>query len=447
MRIIVIGAGEVGYHIAQRLSHEQHDITVIERDSATCQRVQEDLDLMVIEADGSSPRALEEAGIREAEMVIAVADVDEVNIVACAVANQYGVPRKIARVRDLELGEHPILAGGTVLGIDHLINPNQVTADEIIRVVRTPAAAEVADFADGRVQLLGVKIARGAPIANRRLRDLRSVQSSTPFLVVGIARGTQLLVPTGDTMVGPDDHLYIVTRREYVYDILVLLGRAEPPSKRIFVIGGGRIGCSVAEALEAETTTLKVLERNPTRCEYLAKRLGRALVLRGEGTDVRLLIEEGISEVDAVVTITDDDATNLLAGLLGKHYGARKAIALLKRPDLIPLVEPLGIDAAISPRLLTASVILKYIRRGRVLSVFELPESEAETIEVVVGPGTPAAGRSLKELAMPKDSLVGAIVRGDDVIVPRGDTVLTVGDRVILLALPRAIPEIERLFG
>lgn len=447
MRIIVIGAGEVGYHIAERLAHEQHDITVIERDPAVCQKVQEGLDLMVVQADGSSPRALEEAGIREAEMVIAVADVDEINIVACALANQYGVPRKIARVRDLELGEHPILAGGKVLGIDLLINPNQVTAEEIIRVVRAPAAAEVADFADGRVQLLGVKIARGAPIANRRLRDLRSVQSSTPFLIVGIARGEQLLVPTGDTMVGPEDHLYIVTRREYADDILVLLGRAEPPSKRFFIIGGGRIGARVAEALEAESTALKILEKSPARCEFLAQRLDRALVLQGEGTDVRLLMEEGISEMDAVVTITDDDATNLLAGLLGKHYGARKAIALLKRPDLIPLVEPLGIDAAISPRLLTASVILKYIRRGRVLSVFELPESEAETLEVVVAPETPAAGRSLKELAMPKDSLVGAIVRGEEVIVPRGDTVLTVGDRVILLALPRAIPEIERLFG
>jgi trk system potassium uptake protein len=447
MRIVVIGAGEVGYHIAERLGHERrHDITVIERNPAVCQRVEETLDLMVIQADGSSPRALEEAGIRDAELVIAVADVDEVNIVACAVANQYGVPRKIARVRNLELGEHPILAGGKVLGIDLLINPNHITADEIIRLIHAPAAAEVADFADGRVQLLGAKIAPGAPIANRLLRELRTV-STTPFLVVGITRGNELLVPTGDTRIGPEDHLYVVTRREHAGAVLHLLGRAGRASRRIFIIGGGRIGATVAEALEQEATSLTVLERNPARCQFLAQRLERALVLHGDGTDVRLLIDEGISEADAVVTITDDDATNLLAALLGKHYGARKAVALLKRQDLIPLVEPLGVDAAISPRLLTASVILRYVRRGRVLSVFELPEGDAETLEVVLAPETPATGRVLKDLGMPKDSLVGAIVRGDDVIIPTGGTVLQVGDRVVLLALPAAIPGIERLFG
>jgi trk system potassium uptake protein TrkA len=447
MRIIVIGAGEVGYHIAERLAHEPHEIVVIERSAEVCRRVEDDLGLRAIEADGSSPRALEEAGVRNAEMVIAVADVDEVNIVACAIAHQYGVRTKIARVRTIELSAHPILAGGKVLGIDLLINPNQVVADEIIRVIKTTGAAEVADFADGRVQLLGVKIGPRAPVVNRRLRDLRSVQASNPFLIVGIARGARLIVPTADTVVAADDHLYVVSRREFIPDILVLLGRALGATRRVFIIGGGRIGLQVAEMLEAEGLTVTVMERNRGRCEEMSKRLGRARVIHGDGTDVRRLMEEGISDVDAVVTITDDDPTNLLAALLGKRHGARKAIALFKRPDLIPLVESLGIDAGISPRLLTASVILKFVRRGRVVSVFELPESEAETLEVVVLPGTPAAGRSLATLGLPAEALVGAIVRGEEVLVPDRDTALAVGDHVILLALPRAIPEIERLFG
>lgn len=447
MKIIVIGAGEVGYHIAERLAHESHEIVVIERNPEVCRRVEESLRLRAIEADGSSPRALEEAGVREAAMVIAVANVDEVNIVACAIAHQYGVTTKIARVRTIELGAHPILAGGKVLGIDLLINPNQVVADEIIRVIKTTGAAEVVDFADGRVQLLGVKIRPGAPVVNRRLRDLGSVQSSSPFLVVGIARGEQLMVPTADTVVAADDHLYVVSRREFISDILVLLGRTTGSTKRVFIIGGGRIGLQVAQALEAEGLTVAVMERSRSRCDELAKHLTQARVIHGDGTDVRRLLEEGISETDALATITDDDPANLLAALLGKRYGAKKAIALFKRPDLIPLVESLGIDAGISPRLLTASVILKFVRRGRVVSVFELPESEAETIEVVVLPQTPAAGRSLAALGLPAEALVGAIVRGQEVLVPDRSTVLNVGDHVILLALPRAIPEVERLFS
>jgi trk system potassium uptake protein TrkA len=447
MRIVVIGAGEVGYHIAERLSHEHHEIVVIERNPEVCRRVQENLRLRTIEADGSSPRALEEAGVRQAAMVVAVADVDEVNIVACAIANQYGVATKIARVRDIELGAHPILQGGKVLGIDLLINPNQVVADEILRVIKTTGAAEVADFAEGRVQLLGVKIGARAPVVNRRLRDLRPVQATAPFLVVGIARGESLIVPTQDTVVLPDDHLYLVSRREFIPDILVLLGRSGGVTRRVFIIGGGRIGLQVAQALEAEHLIVTVMEKSRARCEELAKHLTQARVLHGDGTDVRQLVDEGMSETDALATITDDDATNLLAAILGKRYGAKKAVALFKRPDLIPLVESLGIDAPISPRLLTASVILRYVRRGRVVSVFELPESEAETLEVVVLPGTPAAGRSVEGLALPAEALVGGIVRGEEVIVPEPATVLEPGDHVILLALPRALPEVERLFG
>jgi len=447
MKVIVIGAGEVGYHIAERLSHESHDIVVIERSPEVCRRVQENLGLPAIEADGSSPRALEEAGVRDAAMVIAVADVDEVNIVACAIAHQYGVRTKIARVRTIELGAHPILAGGKVLGIDLLINPNQVVADEILRVIKTTGAAEVADFAEGRVQLLGVKIGPRAPVVNRRLRDLRSVQSSLRFLVVGIARGEQLVVPTADTVVAAGDHVYVVSRREFIPDILVLLGRSQGTTKRVFIIGGGRIGLQVAQALDAEGLTVTVMERNRARCDELAKHLARARIIHGDGTHVRRLLEEGISEADAVATITDDDPANLLAALLGKRHGAKKAIALFKRPDLIPLVESLGIDAGISPRLLTASVILKFVRRGRVVSVFQLPESEAETLEVVVLPRTPAAGRALDALGLGPDALVGAIVRGEEVLVPERDTTLEVGDHVILLTLPRAIAEIERLFG
>jgi trk system potassium uptake protein TrkA len=215
----------------------------------------------------------------------------------------------------------------------------------------------------------------------------------------------------------------------------------------VFIIGGGRIGLEVARALEADEITVTVLERNRRRYDELTRELARARVVQGDGTDVKLLVDEDIGSADAIATLTDDDPTNLLAGLLGKRHGAKKAVALFKRQDLIPLVGSLGIDAAISPRLLTASVILKYVRGKRVVSVFELPESEAETLEVVVQQDTPAAGRSIEALGLPADALVGAVVRGDQMLTADPDRVLAVGDHVVLLALPRAIPTVERLFG
>jgi trk system potassium uptake protein TrkA len=292
-----------------------------------------------------------------------------------------------------------------------------------------------------------VKVGARAPVVNRRLRDLRSVQASAPFRIVGIARGERLIVPTDDTALAAEDHVYVVSRREVIPDILVLMGRTATTTRQVFVIGGGRIGLHVARALEAEEISVTVLERIRGRYEELTGELSRARVVHGDGTDVKLLVEEGIGSADAVATLTDDDPTNLLAGLLGKRHGAKKVVALFKRQDLIPLVGSLGIDAAISPRLLTASVILKYVRGGAVLSVFELPESEAETLEVVVQRETPAEGRSIEALGLGADALVGAVVRDDQTFTPDPDRVLAVGDHVILLALPRAIPAVERLFG
>jgi trk system potassium uptake protein TrkA len=239
----------------------------------------------------------------------------------------------------------------------------------------------------------------------------------------------------------------VVSQRDVIPDILVLMGRTAVATRQVFVIGGGRIGLHVARALETDAIAVTVLERGRSRYDELTRELANARVVHGDGTDVKLLVSEGIGEADAVATLTDDDPTNLLAGLLGKRHGAKKAVALFKRQDLIPLVGSLGIDAAISPRLLTASVILKYVRGGRVVSVFELPESEAETLEVVVQQETPAAGRSIEGLGLPPEALVGAVVRGDQNLTPDPDRVLEVGDHVILLALPRAIPAVERAFG
>ena len=366
---------------------------------------------------------------------------------SCALAKEYGATRRIARVRDPEFSQHPFLEGGRRLGIDLLINPTIVVAEEILDLIKTPAAAEIGKFVEGRVMMLGLQIAPGAPILDRPLRALRAFHATTPFIIVAISRHGRLLIPDGGTEVVEGDHLYFISRREAINDILTLLGKKESIVQRVLIVGGGRVGIRVAELLERERISAKLLELDAGRCEALSRHLAHALVLCGDGTDVRTLVEEGISGMDAVVAVTDDEATNILAALLAKEQGAKKVMALIKRPHLTHLLPHLGIDAAISPRIATANVILKYVRRGRVLSIFELPESDAETLELVVAPGSEVAGKRLREAGLPSGAIIGAIVHQDDILIPKGDTFVHPEDRVVVFAMPTAIPDVERLFS
>jgi trk system potassium uptake protein TrkA len=447
MKTIVIGAGEVGYHIAERLSREGHDVVVIEQDPTVRARVNDELDVMTVEGNGSSPRVLEEAGVREASILIAVADIDEVNVVACLLAKEYGVATRIARVRDSDFSESEFLGRGKRLGIDLLINPNIVVADEILDLVKTPAAAEVGKFAEGKVLMLGIQLPSRAPIFDRPLRSLRSFHSTTPFLIVAVLRDGKLILPDGETTLQEGDHIYFVSKRESVNAILTLLGKKESIVERVMVIGGGRMGLRVAQMLEAERFKVKLVERRQDRCEELSELLKNTLILHGDGTDVRTLLEEGIAEMDAVVTVTDDEATNILAALLAKEQGAKKVMALIKRPQLLHLLPHLGIDAAISPRTLTAGVILKYVRRGKVLSIFEMPESDAETLEMMVTPQSWVAGKAIRDASLPSGAIVGAVVHQGEIVIPRGDTVFRPDDHVVIFAIPSAIPELERHFA
>lgn len=447
MKTIVIGAGEVGYHIAERLSREGHDVVVIERDPSVRARVQDELDVMTFEGNGSSPRVLEEAGVREASILIAVADIDEVNVTACLLAKEYGVATRIARVRDPDFSESEFLGRGKRLGIDLLINPNIVVAEEILDLVKTPAAAEVGKFAEGKVLMLGIQLPSGAPILDRPLRSLRAFHSTTPFLIVAGMRDGKLIVPDGETTLQEGDHIYFVSKRESVNAILTLLGKKESIVERVMVIGGGRMGLRVAQMLEAERFKVKLVEQRQDRCEELSELLKNTLILHGDGTDVRTLLEEGIAEMDAVVTVTDDEATNILAALLAKEQGAKKVMALIKRPQLLHLLPHLGIDAAVSPRTLTASVILKYVRKGKVLSIFEMPESDAETLEMMVTSQSRVAGKAIRDAGLPSGAIVGAVVHQGETVIPRGDTVFRPDDHVVIFAIPSAIPELEKFFA
>jgi len=451
VRAIVVGAGEVGYYIAKRLVGEGHDVTIIEENAAVKERVEKELDVLVIQGSGASPKALEAAGVSKTDLLIAVTDEDEMNLVASLLAKQARGEKPIktiARVRNPEFSKNPSLQSGKALGIDTLINPNQAVAEEIARLVHTPAAAQVAFFAEGKVQLLGVDVKPGAPALNKRLRDLGSFQAKHPFLVAAISRNDTLHIPHGETVIEPGDHLYLVAHRDDAPPILALMGRQEDPARRVLLIGGGRVGLSLAEILEAEEIPVTLMERNAKRCEEIAHRLKKTLVLEGDGTDLQALTEEGVAETDVVVTVSDDEATNILAALLAKkRLKAKKAIALIQRSHLIQLAASLGIDAPISPRLTTASVILRSVRRGQVVSLVEMPEMDAEIMELVALPTTPIVDCPLREVDMPRGAIVAAISRGEQIIIPKGDSQILPGDRVILFTLPEAISKVEQLFS
>lgn len=448
MNVIVVGAGEVGYHIAKKLVAEGHDVTIIEENAATKERVEKDLDVLVIQGSGASPRALKEAGVEKTELLIAVTDEDELNLVASFMAKEYGVKTTIARARNPELSNSPLLRSGKRLGIDLLINPNQAVAEEIARLVQEPGAALVAFFAEGKVELLGIGVKNEAPVIGQRLKDLSVFQAEHPFLVAALSRKDKLHIPDGETVVKGGDHLYLVAHREHIPHIMRHLGhRLEEPRRRVLIIGGGRIGFFLAELLEKEDITTTLMERNATRCAELAQRLKKAKVLEGDGTDIEALADERLEEMDAVVTVSDDEATNILAALIAKRQGAKKTIALIQRSHFIQLASSLGIDAPISPRLTTASVILRAVRKGQVIRLVEMPEWDAEIMELVALPATPIVDRPLRDVDMPKGAIVAAISRGEQIIIPKGDSQILPDDRVILFTLPEAIPKVEQLFS
>ncbi len=451
MRIVIIGAGEVGYHIASRLIRERHDIVVIDQSAELVERVQEELDVMAYRGHGASPSTLEEAGISQADMLIAVTNSDEINLVACLLARQYGVPKRIARINNPDFRDSPLVEAGKQIGIDLLINPSQAVAEEIRRLVKAPGAEEAADFLEGRVKLLSFRVQVPAPIVRQRLRDFaaRFSAASPPFLIAAIQRGRETLIPTGETLIEPNDHLLVIGKGEQIWENLHLLGITPRRTRKVFIIGGGRVGFNVAHMLEHDEVDydVKILEQHAQRCHFLASRLPHTLVLQGNATDLKLLKEEGISDTDAVIVVTDDEGTNLIAALLAKTNGAHAVITLIKRPDLVPLVAALGIDAAISPRLITAGSILRHLRHGQVLSVFTSLHTEAETLEMIAGPRSKIVGRPLRKIRLPAGVLVGAVAHGDEIVIPSGDTIIEPNDRVIVFALPQVVPQAEKLFA
>jgi trk system potassium uptake protein TrkA len=448
VKIIVIGAGEVGYNLATKLSKESHDVVVIDHDPEKVRHIDETLDVKAVLGKGSSPRVLKEAGIEGAEMVIAVTDSDEINMVGCLIAGtQSKIPKRIARIRNLEYTRETQIFDEEHLDIDLCINPEMETAGTVVRLIEYPGSADFAEFAEGRVELLGVKIEEDSYVVGKKLRELREVRDLFPdlkVLIVAISRNEQIVIPHGDETIFVGDILYAVVDRHSVRDVLAYLRRQEDPVRRVFIGGGSHIAFEVARQLQDRGITVRMIERDPARCQQMAESLEKVLILQGEITDQRLLRDEGVEDADFFVSASDDEDANILASLLAKRLGASKTITLVRHLHYLSVLPAIGIDAVVSPRLSAIGRIMHYIRRGKTLSVTTLKEEDAEVIETVALDTSDIVNRPIKDLKFPKGALIGAVVRNEEVIIPGGNDIILPDDRVVIFTLQSAIPKVEK---
>ncbi|MCI0433761.1 MAG: Trk system potassium transporter TrkA [Gemmatimonadetes bacterium] len=447
MRIIIIGAGEVGFHLARRLSEEGQDVVMIESNPERAEHVSAQLDMLTINGNGASLSVLERAGIASARLVLAVTSRDEVNVLACLAASRYEVEFKVARVSNPEYYEDASPLSRENLGIDLMINPERECAWETFQLLNSEAATDLARFADGCVQLIGLRVREGAAVADINLADLDRKLEGHHYVTVGIVRNGTTMVPTGSTRIEAGDQIFVLTPTAELPQIPPLAGYHDFKLKRVMIAGGSEEGLHLARHLEQHGVNCTVLDTDRRRCLELAELLPRSLILNADATNLELMEMEGVEGVDGFVAFTGNDQTNMLASLIAKTAGARKVISLIHKFEYMRLVTKVGIDAAVSARQSTVNAILRYVRRGNVQSVATLKGIDAEALELRVAPSAAITRRSLAEVGFPDHAVIGAIIRRGEVIMPRGHDIVQEDDRVIVFALADAIPEIERLFA
>ncbi len=452
MKIVICGAGQVGFAIARQLADEQNDITVVDRDPVLIQRVNETLEVQGMLGFASHPDVLERAGIADADMLIAVTYADEVNMVACQVAHSlFNVPTKIARVR-AQSYLNPVwrdLFSRDHMPIDVIISPEIEVAQAVVRRLHVPGAFDTIPFAEGAVQVVGVFVGEDCPVIDTPMRQLTELFPDLNIVVVAIVRSDEMVVPMGDDQMLAGDEIYFVADSNHLVRAMALFGHEEQEARRMIIIGGGNIGLYLATLIEGEAGGVRVniIERNPDRARLVADRLERAVVINGDALDREILSEANVESTETVVAVTDDDQVNILSSLLAKRQGAERVVTLINNASYGSLIASLGIDAAVNPRATTVSSILRHVRRGRIRGVYTLRDGMAEILEAEALETSPMVGQPLAEARVPSGVIVGAVVREGEIIIPRGDTVIKSGDRVIMFALADRVRQVEKMFS
>jgi trk system potassium uptake protein TrkA len=452
MKILILGAGQVGTSVAENLVNEANDITVVDINPDLLENLQNRFDLRTLQGNGAHPEILQQAGAEDADMILAVTNSDETNMAACQIAySLFHTPTKIARIRASQYLSHPEIFSQEAIPIDVIISPEQIVTDYIRRLIEYPSALQVLDFAGGLAQLVGVKAYYGGPLVGHELRALRDHLPNIDTRVAAIYRRDRAILPTGHTVIEADDEVFFIAAQKDIRAVMSELRKLDKPVKKVMLAGGGNIGLRLAVSLEQKNFATKLIDHNRTRVHQVANELDRTIVLQGDAADEELLIQEGIQDTDAFCALTNDDEANILSAMLAKRLGARKVMSLINRAAYVDLVQAGGdIDIAISPQTATIGSLLAHVRRGDVVAVHSLRRGAAEAIEAVAHGdknSSRVVGRSIQEIKLPKGTTIGAIVRNNEVVIAHHDTIIEANDHVILFLVDkRRIPDVEKLF-
>ena len=450
MKILILGAGQVGGTLAENLAKESFDVTLVDQNSERLQELAERLDIQTIEGWASHPDVLRRAGADDADMLIAVTSSDEVNMVACQVCySLFRTPTKIARIRSSSYLTREGFFSKEHMPIDVLINPEQVVTNHIHELLKHPGALQVLDFAEGRVQLVAMRAYYGGPLVGQALSFLREHMPKADTRVAAIFRRGRAIIPKGSTVIEADDEVFFIAAREHIDTVMAELRRVERPFKRVMIAGGGNVGATLAGVLENDYA-VKLLEYNAPRAKYLADVLSKTVVLQGDATDRELLLEENIEQCDAFCAVTNDDEVNIMSSLMAKRLGVRQVITLISKPAYVDLVQGGDIDIAVSPQQATTSSLLSHVRRADVAKVHSLRRGAAEAIEAVAhgdSKSSKVVGRRVSEIDLPKGTTIGAIVRGKQVLIAHPEVEVQSDDHVVLFLVDKKeVRAVERLF-
>ena len=444
MRIVIVGAGKLGYSIAELLANEEFDVVLVDQDETRLEAAKNTLDVLTVTANGASPITMNDPDIRSADILIAVTAGDEVNMVACILAKKHGITHTVARIRDMQFLSEAKEYLKENFDIDLMLNPELITAREVYRILMTPAALDVEDFASGKVRLFETKVTRHSPLANIPLKDLEMPKA---ILAGMIFRDHRMIIPHGDDCLLPHDNAYFIGDPKEIEKFSeTFVQRDARKLEHVMIIGAGRTGRFLAKMLDDADVAVKIIDTNRERSRLAAEALENGLAICGDGTDIDLLTEEGVADADAVVCLTEDDKLNLMLALLAKHLGAKKTVVRVARGEYVDLMEKVGVDIVLPTRLLSASEVLAFARRGGVVSVSLLEGAKAEAVEVIVQEGAPVAGIPLMDARLPRECLVCAYVRGDEAVIPNGASVLLPGDRTILFIQTRFAQKVMKYF-
>ena len=450
MQIIILGANQVGSTLAETLANEANDITVVDTDAEKLRELKDHIDIGTITGEASHPDVLERAGGEDADMIIAVTESDEINMVACRVAySLFQTPKKICRIRSSSYLVSDKLFGKNGIAVDVVISPELIVSSYISSLIDLPGSLQVLDFADGKVQLVAVKAYYGGPLVGQEIRFLRPHMPSVETRVAAIFRKDRPITPEGSTVIEADDEVFFVAAKNNIRACMGELRRLDRPYKRIIIAGGGNIGLRLAENIE-QRYQVKIIERDLKRCAFLSEYLDKAIVLNGESSHQELLLDENIEDTDVFIALTDDDEANIMSSLLAKRLGAKKVMATINNPAYVDLVQGGEIDIAISPQQATIGSLLTHVRRGDVVKVHSLRRGAAEAMEAIAHgdkASSKVVGRAIEDIDLPEGTTIGAIVRNDEVLIAHDDTVVESDDHVILFLVDRKkIREVERLF-